>query len=288
MTCSRRFPLLFVVAIVAFGAAAVAMPQKASQVATNHMRWKNHDAVLSNAMAWQEERDGHWVTVVLLSDRPVTRKAGVPPQDLMEQGKVQGVSFAFLTGGVPLPQSGFDVAYRDGARIGTVTANGTGGFEIQSQSATRVTGRVVYQPFVVGAKDESAWSVDFDAPVVGGDAARMAKEGEALPSGGGAPGADLLTLQRAKFAMDLATLQAYASPELATFLKDAGARAKNLQMLKSMTAPQARVIGGLKTGDRAALYWVQQFPSALDQRCVDVMALQAGKWRSIESTCQSE
>jgi hypothetical protein len=88
--------------------------------------------------------------------------------------------------------------------------------------------------------------------------------------------------------MDYATLQAYASPELTTFLQDAGARTKNLQMLKNMTAPQARIIGGLKTGDRATIYWIQQFPSALDNRCVDAMVLQSGKWRSMESACQSE
>jgi hypothetical protein len=270
---------------------AAAAAQKTSQVAPNHMRWSNHDAVLAHAVAWQEERDGHWVTVVLLTDRPVAPTALVPgttPHQLMEKSQAQGVSFAFMTGGVPLPQSGFDVGYRDGARIGTATATGTGGFEIQSHTATRVKGRVVYQPFAIGGKDESAWAVDFDAPVVRGDAKRMAAEGEALGPGGGQAGTDLLALQRAKLAMDYATLQAYASAELATFLQDAGARAKNLAMLKSMTAPQSRIVGGLKTGDRALIYWVQQYPAALDNRCVDAMVLKDGKWRSNESACQAE
>lgn len=271
--------------------AAAAQTQKTSQVAANHMRWNNHDAVLANAIAWQEERDGHWVTVVLLTDRPVAPAAltaGTTPHDLMEQSQAQGVSFAVMTGGVPLPQSGFDVAYRDGGRIGTTTATGTGGFEIQSHSATRVTGRVVYQPFVVGARDETAWAVDFDAPIVRGNAARMAAEGDALPAGGGEPGRDLLALQRARLAMDYPTLQAYASPELTTFLQDAGARTKNLQMLKSMTPPQARIIGGSRRGERATIYWIQQFPSALDNRCVETMVLKDGKWRSVDSACQSE
>jgi hypothetical protein len=290
MFCSRQFPALIVLT------ASVLMPitfaaQKTSQVVANHMRWKNHDAVLTNAVAWQEERDGHWVTVVLLTDRPVAPAAltpGVTPDALMEQSQAQGVSFAFLTGGVPLPQPSFHVGYREGGRINTATATGTGGFEIQSHSPTRVKGRVVYQPFSVGEKDESAWAVDFDVPVVRGDATRMAKEGEALAAGGGAPGTDLLAVQRAKLAMDYATLQAYASAELTTFLQDASARTKNLQMLKSMTAPQARIIGGLRTGDRATIYWIQQFPSALDNRCVDAMVFQGGKWRSMESACQSE
>ncbi len=72
------------------------------------------------------------------------------------------------------------------------------------------------------------------------------------------------------------------------FLQDAGARAKNLAIVKSMTAPQARIVGGLKTGDRATVYWVQQFPSAVDNRCVDAMVFKDGKWRSVESACQSE
>jgi hypothetical protein len=205
-------------------------------------------AVLAHAVAWQEERDGHWVTVVLLTDRPVAPTAlvaGTTPHQLMEKSQAQGVSFAFK-------------------------------------------GRVVYRPFAIGARDESAWAVDFDAPVVRGDAKRMAAEGEALAPGGSQAGTDLLALQRAKLAMDYATLLAYASADLATFLQDEGARAKNLAMLKSMTAPQARIVGGLKTGDRALIYWVQQYPSALDNRCVDVMVLKDGKWRSNESACQGE
>jgi hypothetical protein len=67
-----------------------------------------------------------------------------------------------------------------------------------------------------------------------------------------------------------------------------GARAKNLARLKSMTAPQARLVGGLKTGDRALISWVQQYPSATDNRCVDDMVSKDGKWPSNESACQGE
>lgn len=274
-------------ALLPFDAAA----QKTRQVDANHMRWNNHDAVLAHAVAWQEERDGHWVTVVLLTDRPVAPAAlvaGAMPPALMEESQVQGVSFAFMTGGVPLPHSVFDVGYRDGARIGTVTASGTGGFDIESHSASRVRGRVVYRPFAVGTKDESAWSVDFDAPIMRGDAKRMAAEGDPLGPGGGQPGIDLLAVQRAKLAMDYTALQAYASPELITFLQDEGARPKNLEMLRQMTSPRARIVGGLRNGDRATIYWVQQFPSARDNRCVDTMELRDGTWRSVDSACQAE
>ncbi|MEO7158006.1 MAG: hypothetical protein ABI039_10610 [Vicinamibacterales bacterium] len=269
---------------------ATASGQKASQVVANHMRWNNHDAVLAHAIAWQEERDGRWVTVVLLTDQPIAPAVVVnkTPHEIMEETKTQGVSFVVRTGGVPAPEFNFQVGYRDAGRIGTTTASGTGGFEIESQSTTRIKGRAVYRPFVVGEKDESAWSVSFDATVLRGDAKRMAAEGEALGPGGGPAGTDLLALQRAKLAMDYAALSAYASPELAALLQDAAARPKNLTMLKGMTAPQARVVGGLRSADRATIYWVQQWPSALDNRCVDTLVLKDGKWRSIESACQSE
>ena len=40
--------------------------------ASNLMRWEKHDAVLNNAVAWQQEDvDKRWVTFVLLTDRPV-------------------------------------------------------------------------------------------------------------------------------------------------------------------------------------------------------------------------
>jgi hypothetical protein len=88
--------------------------------------------------------------------------------------------------------------------------------------------------------------------------------------------------------MDYVALSAYASPELAAFLQDAAARTTNLTMLKGMTAPQARIVGGLRNADRATISWVQQWPSALDNRCVDTLVLKDGKWRSIASACQSE
>jgi hypothetical protein len=264
---------------------------KKPQVQANHMRWENHDAVLANAVAWQEERDGQWVTVVLLTDAPVPRGSLVPgkrPDDLMEETKTQGVAVAIMSGGVPLPQWSFDVGFHDGAATRTATVNGAGGFEIEAQTATQIKGRVVLNPFTAGANDKNAWSVSFDAPVLRGDAKRMAAEGEMLGSDGGQPGKDLLALQQAKLAMDYGRILAYASPELASFLQDPGARQNNLAMLKGMTSPQARILGGLRKGDTARVYWVQQWPAGIDSRCVDSLLLKDGQWRSIESACQGE
>lgn len=265
--------------------------QQTSQVELNHMRWNNHNAVIAHSIAWQEQREGHWVTVVLLTDRAVPRTAvvaGKSASDLMTEAKTQGVAFVVMTGGVPLPQPSFEVGYRNGGEIRTVTANGAGGFDIEIQSATQLKGRVVFHPFTAGSKDESAWSIVFDAPVLRGDAKRMAAEGEALGAGGGAAGKDLLALQQAKFAMDFAALSALGSSDLTAFLADSGARAKNLAMLKSMTSPQSRVLGGLRSGEKALVYWAQLWPAALNNRCIETMELRAGRWRSIESACQPE
>jgi hypothetical protein len=275
----------------ALSLSASAAAQETPQVDANHMRWENHDAVLTNAVAWQEERDGHWVTVVLLTDRPVPHEAlvqGKAPGDLLTEANAQGLALAVMSGGVPMPQPGFDVAFRDGGAIRATIVNGAGGFEIQSQSATQIKGRAVYHPFTVGDRSESAWAVSFDAPVLRGSPERMAAEGEPLGAAGGQPGSDLLALQRAKLAMDHGALAAHASSELAAFLEDAGTRGKNLEMLKSMTPPQSRILGGLRTGDTARVYWAQQWPAGLDNRCVESLVLQDGKWRSTESQCQSE
>jgi hypothetical protein len=265
---------------------------KTVQVEDNHMRWENHDAALTNAIAWQEERDGHWVTVVLLTDRPVpstTVSPGKQPSQLMEETGAQGVAVAIMSGGVPLPHNYFDIGFHNGDKTETSTINGAGGFEIERQSATQIKGRVVLSPFTFGAgKDQSAWSVSFDAPVLFGDARRMDAEGVMLGAGGGQPGNDLLAAQQAQLAMDYKALLNYASPELASFLKDPGTRENNLRMLKGITPPRARILGGLRNGDRARLYWVQHWPEALDNRCIDTLVLKDGKWRSIESACQAE
>ena len=255
------------------------------------MRWSNHDAVLANVVAWQEQRDGHWVTMVLATDRAVAPQAiapGVEPDALMESAKAQGIAIAIMTGGVPLDSPSFIVGWRDGQEMHTQTLTGAGGFEIESQSATRIKGRLVNSPYTLGARDETAWLVNFDAPVLRGDSAKMAAEGDALSAGGGPIGADFQALQQAKLAMNLSALTAIASPALADALKDARARAGTLQMLKSMTPPQSRVLGGLRRGESARLYWAQQWPAAADSRCIETLVLKDGKWRSTESACQAE
>jgi hypothetical protein len=283
------FPTLIIAIGFASLAPTVAAQQKtkSSQVAANHMRWKNHDAVLANAIAWQEARDGQWVTVVLLTDKPIPKGAATPGKsasDLMEENKVQGIAFAVMSGGVPMDSPSFDIAYHDGAEIGRASANGAGGFEIELQSATQIKGHVFFNAFTMGSKDENAWSVSFDAPVLRGDAKRMAAAGEPLGAGGGQPGTDLLAMQKAKLAMDVATMTAYGTPEMAKELKDK----QTLQMYKSMTSPQARVLGGLKTGDKARVYWIAVWPAGLDNRCVDSMILSGGKWRTTATACQAE
>jgi len=274
--------LLFVVSVSA---------AKTLQVEANHMRWNNHDAVLNSAVAWQEQRDGHWVTIVLATDRVVTPQSiapGVDPAALMESAKAQGIAIAIMTGGVPLDSPTFVVGWRDGQEIHTPTQTGSGGFEIESQSATRIKGRLVNSPYTLGGRDETAWLVNFDASVLRGDAARMAAEGEALPAGGGQIGADFQAFQQAKLAMNVSALTALGAPALADSLKDAGARTGILQMLKSMTPPQSKVLGGLRRGDTARLYWAQQWPAAADSRCIETLASKDGKWRSTDSACQAE
>jgi hypothetical protein len=265
---------------------------KVPQVEANHMRWENHDVVLGNAIAWQEELEGRWVTVVLLTDRPVPRESvgpGLSTSDAVTAAKGQGIAFAITSGGMPLPAKGIDVWFRDGAEIRTSTVTGAGGFDIDSQSATQIKGRAALKAFgITASKNENAWSLSFDAPVLHGDAKRMQAEGEPLGTTGGQPAKDLQAALQAKRTMDFATLSAYASPELAAFLSDPAARSKNLKMLQGMTSPQSRMAGGLRQGDKAQLYWVQIWPDALDNRCIDDLVLQDGKWRTVASACQAE
>jgi len=288
-----RLPLEPLIAI-AFAAVLYVVSVSAAktlQVEANHMRWKNHDVVLNNSVAWQAQRDGHWITMVLVTDKVVPPQSitpGVEPDALMESAKTQGLAIAIMTGGVPLDDSSFTVGWRDGQEIQTATQTGSGGFEIESQSATRIKGRLVNSPYTLGSKDETAWLVNFDAPVLRGDAAKMAAEGDALPAGGGPVGVDFQAFQQAKLTMNVSALTTLGSADLTNFLKDAGARAGNLQMLKSMTPPQSKVLGGLRRGDSARLYWAGQWPANPDSRCIETLVLKDGKWRSTASACQAE
>ena len=50
----------------------VASVAGAAYATPNELRWNGHAAVLEYAVAWQlEDRDGRWVTFVLLTDRLV-------------------------------------------------------------------------------------------------------------------------------------------------------------------------------------------------------------------------
>ena len=257
------------------------------QVEAGHMRWNNVDAVLSHSVAWQEEQDGRWVTVVVLSDKqvdPSLVEPGKPAPEVMREANVQGIAFSVMSGGVPPPSPAFMVGFRDNGEFAHATMSGVGGFEIQELSALIIKGRTMANAVTFGSRDENAWLVDFDVSIIRGNLKRMTAEGEALGPGGGAPGADLIAAEQAKLAMDLKALSQYASDDLLAFVKGS----KELQLLKGMTAPQRRILGGLRTGETARIHWVQQRPNALEMRCVDTMVLKGGRWRSTESVCQSE
>jgi len=264
---------------------------KRSQVETGHMRWADHDSVLSNAVAWQEERDGHWVTVVLLTDQPVPAASiadDATATALMTQSKAQGVAFAVSTGGVPLSPLTFDVGYRKDGEISTASVNGAGGFEIETLTPTRIKGRTAMNANTAGTRDENAWSVSFDAPVLRGDAARMAAEGESIGSGGGQPWKDFVAAQKAMREMDYETISRYASKEMAAFLQDESKREENLGALKQMTPPSARLLGAIRSGSEATLYWLKENPAGLDSRCVETLVIEDERWRSTASACQAE
>ncbi len=266
---------------------------KVAQVEPNHLRFESHEMVLGSAIAWQQELGGRWVTVVLLTDRPIPPESigpGTSWDEAVLAAKAQGIAFAVRSGGLPVVDEGTRVWYRDGADLRSPTVSGAGGFEIESQSATRIKGRAALNAFGAkgSEKSERAWMVTFDTPVLHGDAKRMQAEGEALGAIGGQPAKDLLAALQAKRTMDYATLSEYATPDLKAFLADPAARPKNLKMLQGMTSPEARTIGGLRQGDKAQVYWVAIWPEGLDNRCLDDLVLENGKWRSQASACTPE
>lgn len=261
------------------------------QVALGEFRYQDKPLKLAHAIAWQEKKEGHWVTIVLVTEQPVPRESiteGVSAFSVMNGAGVQGVSIAVMTGGVPLAPTTWEVGTRDQSGISIANVTGVGGIEIESQSATQIKGRLVASPVTYGSRDKDAWLIAFEAPVIRGDAKQMAAEGEALGPTGGQPGKDLLASEQAMLAMDFAAISAYASPVMSKFLADPAARAKNLTMLKNMTSPQSKIFGGLQKGNLARIYWVKQFPKSLHMRCIDELELIDGKWRSTNSTCQAE
>ncbi len=275
-------PLALLLSLVTLQAPGAQGPQ----APPNHLRWQNRETALSHAAAWQEARGGRWVTVVLLTDRPVPSESLVPGEPVdkaMTAARAQGIAFTVMTGGVPLPDGGFDAWFLDGADLRSTTVTGAGGFEIESQGAAQIKGRAVAH-----ADGTNEFAARFDAPVLHGDAKRMAAEGEALGAAGGAPAKDLQIAQEAARKMDFATISACASSDLAEFLRDAAKRPKNLEMLRNMTAPQVRIVGGLRNGDRARVSWVAIRPGSPNNRCVDDMELKDGKWRSASSACAAE
>lgn len=288
---SRTRVALFIGIALLLTPSSAARAAKNAQVESGHMRWQDHDAVLSNGVAWQEERNGEWVTVVLLTDKAVPRgviAAGKPAAEIMQEAKTQGISFVVAAGGIPLQDSAVDVAYRDGDEINTATLSGAGGFEITSADAARVKGRALLNPFTASSRDANAWLVTFDAPVLNGDAKKMKATVTPLPAGGGQPGTDLLALLAARRAKDYNALLPYSPPDVVALLKDSAQRDANLKMFASMTPPQAKILGGWQKGDEARLYWRQQWPAGIDSLCIEQMKLVSGKWQSIESACQSE
>jgi hypothetical protein len=265
---------------------------KIPQIEPGHMRAENHDTVLNQAIAWQQEMDKQWVTFVLVTDRPIPPASVGPDKstdNAMETAKAQGIGFVVGSGGLPIHSEGFRIWFRDGAGKvqwgGIVT--GDGGFEIDSQSATRIKGRATMDA-VGDQKEPTAWSVSFDAPVTHGDAKRMLAEGEPLDPTGGQPAKDLAAAQQARRTGDYAAILAYAAPDVVAFLADPVKRPKNLQLIQDMAPPKLRILGGLRQGDKVKIYWRQLWPDALDNRCVDEMELQGGKWRTVASSCTSE
>ena len=228
----------------------------------------------------------------MLTDKAIPRDtiaSAKPVDEAVEAAKAQGFAFAVTSGGVPLKEEGFRVWFRDGAKFRSLTHSGKGGFDIAGQSATQIKGRAMLGGYGVKATtDENAWPISFDAPVLRGNETRMQTVGEPLGATGGQPGTDLLAALQATRTMGFAALSSDASSELATFLNNAAAHPKNLKLLQGITSPKSRIAGGLRQGDSAQVYWIQIWPAARDNRCVDDLILKDGKWRSVASACQSE
>ncbi len=288
---SRFVRAAVIAATMASGLAlAVADAGQKPQVALGEFRYEDKPLKLAHAIAWQEKKEGHWVTIVLVTEQPVPRESiteGSTAFSLMTGGGLQGVSIAVMSGGVPLAPMTWEVGTKGELGISVANVTGVGGIEIESQSATQIKGRLLANPVTYGSRDKDAWLIAFDAPVIRGDAKQMAAEGEPLGPTGGQPGRDLLAFQQAMLAMDFAAISAYASPEMSKFLADPAARAKELTMLKNMTPPQSKIFGGLQKGNHARIYWVKQFPKSLHMRCIDELELIDGKWRSTTSTCEA-
>lgn len=266
---------------------------KVPQIEVNHMRVDKKDVVLSHAIAWQEARGARWVTVVLLTDRPIPRESITPDAsagDIAKAAKATGIAFVIGSGGVPLSDEAIKVFRPDGTQFREANLTGSGGFEITLQSATQIKGRASNHPLAIkkADKEEDAWLINFDAPVLRGDSKRMQADGEALGPAGGQPGMDLQIRLKAMRSMDYAALLGYASTELADYLKDPAKRDGALKQLRAMTPPEGRIVGASRKGDKALLYWKNIWPDLHDQYCVEALSLKDGKWRSESSNCQAE
>lgn len=257
-------------------------------IAANHMRWEGHEAVLDHALAWQQEKDGHWVTFVLLTDRPISADLVArtdDPGELAEKAGAQALMFPVMSGGLPLSNAGIDVWFHDGDELRTSALNGAGGIYIESLTADHIKGRTISG----WAKEADAFQVNFDAPIMHGDAARMAAEGEVLGKEG-QPGKDMLAALAAERTKDTATLKKYLTPEMAANLDDASKRDGMLDMMQRMVPDHPRIVSGLRNGDKASVYWVKNW-NATDARnmcCTESMVLIEGTWRTSLSSCGAE
>lgn len=283
-----------------------ASTQSNALAASNSMRWEGHEAALNNAVAWQQEKDGHWITFVLLTDRPVpagmlVNTSGLDPDRLSRHDQIaqkigaQALLFAVTTGGLPMADDAvtqqisykYYVWYHDGKETRQSALSGAGGIDIESLTADRIKGRAVHG---LAADKDDMWLVTFDVPIIHGNAARMAAEGEALGKGGGQPGADLVAALNAMRKMDYASLKNYASPELAALLNDTAKRASTLEFSQRIAGDSQEILNGLRKGDKASLYWIKKFkdPKVRNSRCTDNMVLLDGKWRSTLQSCGTE
>jgi hypothetical protein len=297
-------PLTRRVALVALALPICASgPCFSAAAVPNELRWDGHAAVLQHAVAWQQEdRDGRWVTFVLLTDRPVppamlTDTKALDPNQVSQDKEIprtigaQALLFPVMTGGIPVPdgkttQQAYYIWYRDGKLVSSSRISGRGGMDIEILTPSRIKGRTVEGR----AGEDSAWSVSFDVPITGGNAARMAAQGEALGQDGGPPGKHLVAALEAMRKKDYAALKDYASPDLAEYLKDAGKRDKSMALLQSNAGDSQQIVNGLRTGDQASVYWVKKYNNSKIRttRCTDTMKLAAGTWRSVESNCWTE